>query len=1159
MGSRVSVARGRLSILLMALVTALFFFPGVPAAAAGADIPLLIDCATESLQDAIDAALPGQTILPEGTCVETVIIHKDTEIDGRGQAVIDGGGQGPVVMIEPGVSARLVDMFIENGAAEFGAGVLNEGDLELVGVWVRDNGVDTSNVRTHRGAGIFNASGATLELLATYVTDNVAWWAAGGIYNHGSANVVDSSVYGNVATVRHNGDFSDPNTGGIVNAGVLSIVDSLFNGNLGRNVGAIDNRASGYMVVTRSAFIYHGEPCGNGAIEGGAMRNLGTAALTDTAFDHNHAAETGGAIANFGDLTVGSSTFTGNSTCDAGGGGGGGGLYNAGDAVVSSSLFNGNFAPDDHGGGIYNIGDLTVLDGTFLANSAERGGGAIANGPETPWPGPSLTINGARMVGNVSRDHGTLSNSGAMVAQDVQIELSLSEPAVYLAGDATISDLSLVDGVLSLDTPEWPVVPRPVVDIAASTFTNSRIDVLNGELHLTDSTMTGRTSEEKGGALFLGHNVIAELHNVALTGNGATEGGAVYVSPDAHLIADGVTLTGNVAVRGGGVYVHEAWAEFVNSDFDGNTASDSGGAGMVAWWGRLDLVDTSVIGNRATRGGALASDKSTLFVDGSWFNSNEAEIGGALYVTDGTISLQNAFLDHNFASQNGGAIAATNGSQLWVNNSTLNDHYADHNGGAVYVTDTAVRVIGSILNANNATDGAGVSASDRSVVTLIDSNMSYNLALGHGGGILNVASDLVLEGSTITQNQAGNDGGGVANRYGSAGSASLTAINSTIASNHGDDGSGISNRNGTLTLDHVTLTDNVRGPGLYEQTWAREAVVTNSIVAGNRVSDCAIAAFTSGGGNVFGPGCDLVNARTTDALDVVDPQLTFELPIGAVMGWYVPDAGSPAVDRVPVADCTQMLDQAGTVRPIGAGCDSGSIEAEATGPDTTPPAIDADFVHGDSFPSGVVNFTGAAADNVGVEWIGVAIQRLDTKKWLQDDGVSWGDFNRFEADLSAPGGTATDWSFSVALPDNRYVLSALAKDAAGNEGRIVPWRLFIVEGDATAPTVDADFSHNAELSIGSTLSGTAADNVGVTWVGIAVQDLATKKWLQDDMVSWGNFNRMPASLSNPGAVATDWSLVVDLPVGHYVLSARAKDAAGNSGYIVPWRGFYIVE
>lgn len=118
----VRMAHNRLSTLVWALATALFFFPGVPAA--GASEPFFIDCVTESLQDAIDAALPGQTILPEGTCVETVVIHKDSEIDGRGQAVIDGGGFGPVVTVDAGVTARLVDIIIENGADDHGAGIL---------------------------------------------------------------------------------------------------------------------------------------------------------------------------------------------------------------------------------------------------------------------------------------------------------------------------------------------------------------------------------------------------------------------------------------------------------------------------------------------------------------------------------------------------------------------------------------------------------------------------------------------------------------------------------------------------------------------------------------------------------------------------------------------------------------------------------------------------------------------------------------------------------------------------------------------------------------------------------------------------------------------------------------------------------------------------
>ncbi len=210
----------------------------------------------------------------------------------------------------------------------------------------------------------------------------------------------------------------------------------------------------------------------------------------------------------------------------------------------------------------------------------------------------------------------------------------------------------------------------------------------------------------------------------------------------------------------------------------------------------------------------------------------------------------------------------------------------------------------------------------------------------------------------------------------------------------------------------------------------------------------------------------------------------------------------------------------GTARPVG-GVTRVPIEADVV-VDTTAPEVDADFVHGDPFPNGTVTPTGQATDNVAVEWIGVAIQRLDTRLWPQDDGVSWGHFNRFEADLDDPGAPAVKWSFAVDLPDDRDMLSLRARDPATNKGRIVPGRLFVVGDDATSPTVDADFAHDTDFTSPVMLTGTATDNTGVAWVRIAIQDVDTKLWLRDDLASWGPFDRMPATLSEPRAVSTAW-------------------------------------
>ena len=107
--------------------------------------------------------------------------------------------------------------------------------------------------------------------------------------------------------------------------------------------------------------------------------------------------------------------------------------------------------------------------------------------------------------------------------------------------------------------------------------------------------------------------------------------------------------------------------------------------------------------------------------------------------------------------------------------------------------------------------------------------------------------------------------------------------------------------------------------------------------------------------------------------------------------------------------------------------------------------------------------------------------------------------------------------------------------------------------DYAAPAQDAVLP-----ALPVTLSGTAADNVGVARVEITVQDAVTKAWLQNDG-SWGPWatRQRDAVLADPGGVSTAWSFIVSTPgSGSYGSSATAIDAAGNASSTT-WRRFGV--
>lgn len=124
------------------------------------------------------------------------------------------------------------------------------------------------------------------------------------------------------------------------------------------------------------------------------------------------------------------------------------------------------------------------------------------------------------------------------------------------------------------------------------------------------------------------------------------------------------------------------------------------------------------------------------------------------------------------------------------------------------------------------------------------------------------------------------------------------------------------------------------------------------------------------------------------------------------------------------------------------------------------------------------------------------------------------------------------WSIvwdSTTVANGTYTLTAIARDAAGNEGTSSPVAMTVnnVEGDTTPPSV-ATTSPGSGSVVSATVSvsASATDNVGV----VGVQFLL-------DGAPLG-----PEDTTAPYAISWNTTLVAN---GTHTLAARARDAAGN--------------
>ncbi len=229
------------------------------------------------------------------------------------------------------------------------------------------------------------------------------------------------------------------------------------------------------------------------------------------------------------------------------------------------------------------------------------------------------------------------------------------------------------------------------------------------------------------------------------------------------------------------------------------------------------------------------------------------------------------------------------------------------------------------FSANQATGGAGSSLG----------------GIGGGGAIFNLAI-LTVTNSTFASNQA-NGGSGPAQGQGAGGAilsqnrssgTVLTVTNSTFSANQA---SGLKANGGAIEVDG--------GAANFKST----------ILSANTPENCGTGAVTDAGYNIADDtSCGFSKTGSANNGDGVNPMLASgPADNGGPTMTIALLATSPAVDAIPVADCTDQssptpqpiaTDQRGLPRPdpediAVPGCDIGAFELQSPTSCTTPPTI----------------------------------------------------------------------------------------------------------------------------------------------------------------------------------------------------------------------------
>lgn len=457
--------------------------------------------------------------------------------------------------------------------------------------------------------------------------------------------------------------------------------------------------------------------------------------------------------------------------------------------------------------------------------------------------------------------------------------------------------------------------------------------------------------------------------NTAAGGNAS--GGGISSSQGTLVIEnsqvnDNTAVSSSQSASGGGIFTTQDQVKIINSTIEGNQVSGgsivNSGGGIDSQQSTIEMRNSTVSGNsvdartsaRGGFGGGIAVNGGNVTIIGSHLSNNTVRgslvSGGALYsqnldspsggvVTVGNITINTSVVSSNTVTGTGGA---------------LGGGLAAGNGSLTLTTTTVTR--NALTSSQRFAKGGGIFSGATSTIdesTIADNSATAPAAqYGAIGGGIDTQGTLILARTTISANSASSQeglgaGGGIFAEQTTSATDHLSLTNCTIADNkaQGSPGAGggfstDTNPNSGISIDFCTISGNLastRAGGIdgdaAETPVALTLVLKNSLVAGNLAgtNPDISGAFVTGGYNLVQrfTGATIDDPLHLHTTDISGNSIGIDTQLRANGGPTLTlalQAGSPAMNAVPVANCDVTTDQRGVKRPQHNACDIGSYE-----------------------------------------------------------------------------------------------------------------------------------------------------------------------------------------------------------------------------------------
>ena len=360
----------------------------------------------------------------------------------------------------------------------------------------------------------------------------------------------------------------------------------------------------------------------------------------------------------------------------------------------------------------------------------------------------------------------------------------------------------------------------------------------------------------------------------------------------------------------------------------------------------------------------LVVEDADLTVMDVTLKEGSAVNGGAIYIQDGTLIVDDVVITENAARDHGGGIYASNGTLDIKGESEISHNEAGDSGGGIWTNNVNATLVDVEVSENEtgASGGGGMyfTTTIGSALGITTSTFRDNTAVLDGGGLRMSNGVGSIVRSSFTENTA--DDGGAIKSY----NATLSIENTTLSTNTARIGAGFSSLGSHLTFTHVTLADNTateRVGGLLINGSSGSLKLRNTLIS-RQVSggDCDSGPnpdmITENVGNIIQDGsCAPTTVVETTATPGVqeqsisqfvravaqqseetDEQEKPDMSIGGLTGekaYHPLNQDSPAIDSASQMYCL-AVDQLGTLRPQGGDCDVGAFELPIIVPTETP-------------------------------------------------------------------------------------------------------------------------------------------------------------------------------------------------------------------------------